>query len=1313
MSTETKTLLFNAVPLFAIAVAYGAVSIAIVPTLWRNRSRATAGDLTVATIFPSVAIVAAIYGVVVADNEAPVADELWLSFAAMLVGLVPAFVFLIRAARAGLVSGGARVLEAEARTTELDRELTAVTELATALVRTQTVEGVARTIIDEAAKVLGVEFGSLVLVEDDLSEATGVIARRDGVDVPWDDVTIDLRNEPSGTARAVFDGAPFAVYDAPASPLVNRNLVERAHARSVAYAPLLAEGRVLAVVTVACVAQQRAFNADELRLLQSLANEAALALDRLRSSSALAKALERERLISRIAGRFRTQLDLDTVLRVAVEETARALGAQRAFVRIGKPDQNMPVAAEWVESDLKPLDARSPLLPISSLALRERRTVAIDDIETEPVLAAFSGGREELLAVGSRSALATPIVVFDEVIGVFALHRTTVGHWSASDVTVAEAVAREAGLAVRVARLLSEREEQVRLQKSLFSAAQNVTSELEVETVLQRLVDELAALLGLHAADIYLLDERSGVLRCAAVHGLPAALVGFEFPAEEGAAAEAVRGGKPTISSGDDAAAAIPHGAYDGFTSRIFAPIVDSGETRGVLGAGARDERRFDERDSDVIAAFASLAALALANAETYEERTRQARVQRGFSSIATVLGEPLSLTATLDAVAQAAAEALGGDFTAVFMPRSDGELELTGAFGLPTSFAQRLEVGLPPGARVLTLCAAEGRVIAAPSLAGDTRFGQEWTTLAAEAGFSALLAVPLESRRSERHGVVLVCFAEERRFTDDDLELARQLTHVARGALGRSDLYESERSARALAQQLARTGSLLATELDPDTVLEEVVQHAPPLLGADACAIRILEGDELVLTAASGVEELVGTRMPVTSRLVGDVYQSQTSAVLADAAEDPRHADADPVIASGYAAYLGVPLVGPEGTVHGVLSVYARRARTWRKDEIEALEALAANTSAALSNAELFTSVAVDRERSYAILANIADGIVAVDRDSHVVLWNAAAERITGVAGADALGRTVEDVLHRNLSVAGGQPRRLSPIQRGTEEVWLSVTEAVMRDPAGAVSGRIFAFRDISSERLVEEMKSEFVATVSHELRSPLTSIYGFAETLLREDVLFGEEERRTFLRYIASESERLTSIVDALLNVARLDTGELEVDLAPTDIASVVSEVVGGVQDPAANGHRFVLDLPDAPLAAQADADKLRQVLTALVDNAVKFSPYGGTVTVAARRTDNAVEVTVEDEGVGIPQSEQELIFSKFYRGGDTSSGTGLGLFIARGLVSKMGGHMSVESEEGKGSHFTFELPLAAAQVGSEGTARGIATGSRGEGS
>jgi signal transduction histidine kinase len=249
------------------------------------------------------------------------------------------------------------------------------------------------------------------------------------------------------------------------------------------------------------------------------------------------------------------------------------------------------------------------------------------------------------------------------------------------------------------------------------------------------------------------------------------------------------------------------------------------------------------------------------------------------------------------------------------------------------------------------------------------------------------------------------------------------------------------------------------------------------------------------------------------------------------------------------------------------------------------------------------------------------------------------------------------------------------------------------MRDPTGAVAGRIFAFRDISREHVVEQMKSDFVSTVSVELRTPLTSIYGFAQTLLREDVAFGDQERRTFLEFIARESERLTAIVDALLNVARLDTGDLRVTLERTDVASLVSDVVRSAEA-TANGRLFIADVDEQGVAAQADPDKLRQVLDQLVSNAVKYSPPSGVVTVSARRRDDSVEVAVEDEGVGIPPAERERIFSKFYKAGG-EQGTGLGLFIAQGLVREMGGRMWVDSEEGRGSRFAFELPLADARV------------------
>jgi PAS domain S-box-containing protein len=422
----------------------------------------------------------------------------------------------------------------------------------------------------------------------------------------------------------------------------------------------------------------------------------------------------------------------------------------------------------------------------------------------------------------------------------------------------------------------------------------------------------------------------------------------------------------------------------------------------------------------------------------------------------------------------------------------------------------------------------------------------------------------------------------------------------------------------------------------------------------------------------------------------------------LSDAGADARLLAEEPALAAGYRAYLGVPLAGVEGGLQGVLAVYQRRPRAWREEEVEALTALAGNTSSVLANAELYQRVALERERSYAILSNIADGIVAVDREGAVVLWNTAAEQITGVPAVSALGRIPLEVIQRDLSGGDEAARgeRLVPVRRGADEVWLSLTEAVMRDPAGVVAGRIFAFRDVSGERRVEQMKSDFVSTVSHELRAPLTSIYGFAETLLRSDVLFGEEERETFLGYIASEAQRLTTIVDTLLSVARLDAGDLQVELAPIDVRAVVNEVITSAEETSANGHRFVVDVPDEPLAASADAEKLRQVLANLVDNAVKFSPEGATVTVEARRAGGAVEVRVVDQGIGVPADERERIFRKFHRaerGGRGQPGTGLGLFIARGLVAAMGGRIWVDSAEGNGSSFAFELPLAGETVAS----------------
>ena len=1121
-------------------------------------------------------------------------------------------------------------------------------EFVNALAQAETPTDIARVLSAEALARLPLDFAGLALVEG--KTAHGLLGLQDGAEVPvFARSRFDLESEPSAIASAAFEAAPLVVYDMTTSPIVHRDLTRVMRAKSGMFIPLVAREAVLGVLAGIATQQRRTFTGAELAVAGELAAEAALALDRALSTSELSSVLAREQLVRSISQRVRSEVQPDAVLGAALADVGAAVRCSRALVRV--PGADAPLA-EWRASP-----------------------------ETEPD--------------PGQAVLETPIVIFDETVAVLELERAA-GAWSPEERALAEAVAQELAIVIHTTRLVRDNARRTSQDAALLKAAQSVTSELESHAVLQRLVDEVAVLIGGDAADCYLLESDGRVLRCAAVHGLPETLIGYEFPSDRGLSGEALARGRPVIAADyEHVAEPVPNTAYGDFAHAIVAPVLSSGEGLGVLGVGTRaDGRGFDEGDAEVLGAFASLASLALRNAQAYDERSRQARVQRGFYRIASVLGEPLSLAGTLDAVAQAASEALGGSFAAVFTRRRD-RLELAGGQGLPPDLVEGFADGLPPAETALHNAAAEGRILASRSVAEDGRFEAGWKVLAERAQYRSLLAIPLHGVEDAlAGGLVLLFFGEERGFTDDDLELARHLGRAAQGALERASRFEEERRARSLAQQLARTGTLLATELDPAAVLEEVVQQAPALLDVDAAAMRVLEDEELVVTSAEGegTEDLIGERSPSTGWLSGDVVQSRAPLAIEDAAADDRLRSADALLGRGYRSYLGVPLTGPDAGTHGVLAVYGKRPRVWREEEIEALLALAGNASAALANAELYQRVALAKEQADAILSNIADGIVAVDRDGNVVLWNNSAEEITGVPAEEALGRTPLQVLGRNLESLDARGNRLVSILRGGEEVWLSLTEAIMRDPAGIVAGRIYAFRDISADRLVEQMKSDFVSTVSQELRRPLTSIYGFAETLLRRDVAFAEDERRVFLGYITSESERLTEIVDRLLNVARLDTGDLQVDVVSTDVGSVVSDAVAIAEGTVDEFHTLVLDVPDDPLHAEADPERLRQVLGHLIDNAIKFSPSGGTVTVAARRRNGAVEVSVSDEGVGIPPGERERIFRKFYRG-DTSGrgGTGLGLFIVQGLVEAMGGSVSVESAEGGGSSFSIALPLS----------------------
>ena len=368
------------------------------------------------------------------------------------------------------------------------------------------------------------------------------------------------------------------------------------------------------------------------------------------------------------------------------------------------------------------------------------------------------------------------------------------------------------------------------------------------------------------------------------------------------------------------------------------------------------------------------------------------------------------------------------------------------------------------------------------------------------------------------------------------------------------------------------------------------------------------------------------------------------------------------------------------EGLV-GLMAAAVRNARLHKQAQAEA---------AARARAE---ATAAEREYAARVLEAVGDGTFLLDDDGIVRLWNRAAELVTGRDRDSVLGQPVADVfasweaLAREIPVsAGWAPARsvTLPVELEGRELWLSFLAV------RSLAGIVYAFRDLTIERRLEEAKSDFVASISHELRTPMTAVLGAANTLLREDIELSPERRRQLLEMIGSQGKRLTQMTEDVLLAGRLDHGDLRLEREPVDLAELVRTAVETMREqlPESVTLRIV---PDGAVKAVGDPDRIEQVLLNLIDNAVKYSPRGGEVTIATLPAEGRARVEVADEGLGIPPAEHGSVFEKFYRSRSVQvpTGTGLGLYICRELVRRMGGTIGVRSRPGAGSTFYFELP------------------------
>jgi PAS domain S-box-containing protein len=353
---------------------------------------------------------------------------------------------------------------------------------------------------------------------------------------------------------------------------------------------------------------------------------------------------------------------------------------------------------------------------------------------------------------------------------------------------------------------------------------------------------------------------------------------------------------------------------------------------------------------------------------------------------------------------------------------------------------------------------------------------------------------------------------------------------------------------------------------------------------------------------------------------------------------------------------------------------------------------------------------LAEEKELLAVTLSSMTDGVIAIDAEKHIILFNKVAEDLTGWSFEEAQTEIVDDVLH----IIDGKTKKAveSPIDKvlgsgktesGADRDVLvakdgsqrpvAATAAPIRKDDGTVIGVVMVLRDVAREREIDRMKSDFVSSVSHELRTPLTSIKAYTATILR-DKNMPEQVKREFLTIIDEESDLLKNLIEGLLEISRIESGSVKFLREPVNITDVIGQVLSGLQHLADKKNiQLKADIGNELGQLQGDEGKIQSMVMNLVNNAIKFTPENGQVSISARREGQELVIRVGDTGIGVPKEALTKIFDRFYRvyqSGKGMPGTGLGLAIVKEIVNMHGGRIEAESQLGQGSTFTVFLPI-----------------------
>lgn len=1135
---------------------------------------------------------------------------------------------------------------------------------------------------------------------------------------------------PDAQSQVIYTGEPFYIPDfreamanigTEYSIADNRTVTpeeQKDSTNSALCVPIKIEGKAIGVMQVQSH-QLNAYNQEDIDMLASLASVAAIAIQNARLWKKTHSRAERLAAVNRVARAASATLYLEELLEIVYQEIASIFQPDAFFIALyDKETGELDFCLQVDEGVREPPEQRSLGNGWTSLVITRKKPLLIRDSKQEqdnlPPPGLFGTMKP------CASWLGAPMRIGERVLGVISVQAYHPHAYGEEEQLLLSTIADQVAVAVEKARLYEEAQDHLESLTNLNRASQAVASFLDAKEVLEQIVELTGSVVNSDFTSVVLVDGTGKpALGTEDFRGISPVVQRIR---SDGVTCHVLDSGQPlfvdTISDEGTISPSLrlPDGqlmkanpALVTANIRSFAavPIQAKEKILGVLFVHSRQPRAFHGQ-LPLLTTFANQAAVALENARLYEAERKRATQLAVVNQVArkavSILNPDLLLQEIVTAIQQ------GFEYHNVILLQLD---EATGRLGKQAIAGGFENIGPPDyhqeiGKGLIGWTAQTGQPLLINDVGQDPRYIVGFPE---KVPTRAELCVPL--KLGERViGVLDVQEIRPNAFDELDLKAMETLADQIAAAIENSRLFKAEQEQRQLTEALEKAASAVSSTLDPDQVLEHILEQVEQVVAGDHFNIMLIENDQARVVRQRGYESLstndqdTDFSRPIT-RYPSLVQMAQTGEpiVVSDTATDPNwvHEEDQEWLRS----YVAAPIQTGNVTV-GFLNVNGTRREQFDMADARRLQAFAAHAATAIENARLHEQLLVHAEqleerveertaqlqaqyaRLEAILRSTTDGIIVTDAEGEILQTNPVAQtwltRTLSPEDATLLQETVQDLARH----AESQPETVLELT-GLD---LELKAAHIAEP-GIAAAAVVAIHDVSHLKALNRMKSRFVSNVSHELRTPITVIKLYAHLMQQQPKRWKE-----YLDTLAQEADHQARLIEDILQISRIDAGRLEMKPRLTPLNELTEIAITSHYGLAQERGLTLQHRPaEMKLMVLVDSQRMAQVLSNLVENAIHYTPEGGQVVVSTgqEETDGRTwaTATVMDTGMGVPKEELPHIFERFFRGEGPKqmqiSGTGLGLAIAKDIVELHGGRVMVESQMGKGSTFTVWLPLA----------------------